>query len=111
MISDALPATPPPESSDEGRTDELYRVLGHHRRRTVLRELHRADARLTVDELARRVAGREHERADDDRADGDISTVRLSLHHRHLPKLAASNVVAYDPSNRTVGFRTLTGEW
>ena len=110
MLDGSFPAVPPLESSDESRLDELYRALGHHRRRSLLRELHDCDGTLTIDELAERVAEREANRPSDGVPDDDLETVRLTLHHAHLPKLAAADVVDYDASIRTVEFRTLTGE-
>lgn len=110
MQNDAFPAVPPPPSSDENRVDELYDVLRHHRRRAILREVHATDGALSNDGLAERIIRQEGHRATGGSPDDDVDSVRLSLHHTHLPKLMGTNLVEYDERDQTVEFRTLTGE-
>lgn len=81
----------------DGR-DDLFALLTHRRRRRVLAVLRDAEEPSTLEEVAAELArrsrgdpGREH-----------LERVRLSLHHWHLPKLAAAGVVDYDPGERTV---------
>lgn len=105
MQNDAFLEVPPPASSDEDRLDELYDVLSHQRRRVILREVHAADGVLSVDELVERIIWQEgHRPLDRDSAD-DVASIRLSLHHNHLPKLSGANLVEYNEGNRTVEFR------
>lgn len=66
--------------------DTLLDVLGHHRRRLVLHALARADGVLSDEELVRAVAGTGADSSDE-------SSIRLSLHHVHLPKLRESGLV------------------
>ena len=80
-------------------TDALTRaldVLAHPRRRAALTVLQDAGW-LSLDALAQAVVAR-----CDTAAVGDGSSlerVRLELHHVHLPKLDAADVVTYDPAD------------
>lgn len=75
--------------------DEQLQLLSNERRRAVLAVLAEAEVPLTVDEIApaveRRVPGNPHRR-----------TVRVSLHHVHLPMLADLGVLEYDPDDHRV---------
>ena len=83
-------------TAEDGR-DGLFALLTHRRRRRVLAVLRDAEEPLTLEEVAAELAGRwgDPEREHLDR-------VRLSLHHWHLPKLAAAGAVDYDAGERTV---------
>lgn len=78
--------------------DELFGVLREERRRTVLSVLAGRSGPLDVRELARAVAERGH----DDPSDEVVEDVHVTLHHVHLPKLAAVSLVDYDRDARTV---------
>ena len=75
--------------------DERLHLLSNERRRVVLAVLADSELPLTVDEIApaveRRVSGNPHRR-----------TVRVSLHHVHLPMLADRGVLEYDPDGHRV---------
>lgn len=110
MQNDVFPAVPPPASSDEDRMDELYAVLSHQRRRVILREVHAADGILALDELVQRIIRQEGRGPTDGDSAADAASIRLSLHHTHLPKLTGANLVEYNEWNRTVELSTLPGE-
>lgn len=69
--------------------NRIFDVLAHPYRRTIIDELTDGDA-ATVDELAARIADR-HRSA-------SVRSARRALVHGHLPRLAAADVVAYDPA-------------
>lgn len=85
----------------EGSWEELDALLGEERRRHVVALLLSGDEPLSLDELAKRVA--ERERSDVDASDGEhLESVRVSLHHLHLPKLSEVGVLDYDSESRFV---------
>lgn len=78
----------------EGNWTELSVILGDERRQHVTAALSQADGPLSLEELTAAVASREHEEADGPQP--DRGSVRISLHHVHLPKLSEAGVVRYD---------------
>lgn len=87
--------------------DELHAVLADPRRRRVLDVLATRES-PSLDDLARAVAEREANGrsvgADDP---ANVDRVRLTLHHCHLPRLAAAGIVYYDAERRRVIVREL----
>lgn len=73
--------------------DELFDLLGNARRRFVLRYLGPTGSATNIDELARELADREADAAPTER---DRLRVEQSLHHVHVPKLAAAGLVEFD---------------
>ncbi|WP_323191886.1 hypothetical protein [Halostella sp. PRR32] len=67
--------------------DEVFDLLAHPHRRTVIDELE-SDVTVTVRELAERIAER--------RDSASLSSARIALCHNHLPRLAEAGVVSYD---------------
>lgn len=72
-------------------------LLAEPRRVRVLSLLREAGP-LPLEDVARAVA--EAEAADDEPTEGDVTSVAVSLHHSHLPKLAAVGVLEYDSEER-----------
>lgn len=56
--------------------------------------LEEAEGPLEVDELADRI--QQIEEADENQSPGDISDIKLSLVHGHLPKAAEAKYIEYD---------------
>ncbi len=79
--------------------DTAFDLLHDRRRRAVLTVLNETDRRLSVTELANKIAIRENDPRD---PSAHSENVRLSLIHVHLPKLADANVVRYDRERPTV---------
>lgn len=74
---------------------ELHRLLSAERRRIVIDVLATRDPPAELADIARAVASREH---DDGAVDAKTAeSVEISLHHVHLPKLAAVDVIDYNP--------------
>lgn len=77
-------AEPEAVTSPTELVDSVLGELGDARRRELLRRLDEQGTPLSTAELASQVGG-----------DGTSATIEL--HHRHLPKLAQSGLVDYDP--------------
>lgn len=85
--------------SAQGSWEELDALLGEDRRRHVVTLLLSADGPLSLDELAKQVA--ERERDEVDATDGEhLESIRVSLHHLHLPTLTEVGILDYDPETR-----------
>lgn len=69
------------------------------RRQTTLSVLREQTTPISLDALARAVAVREHKA---DVAEAVIDTVKVSLHHNHLPKMADLDVLDYDPEAQQI---------
>jgi len=79
---------------------DLLDALAHERRQRVCEVLAGADREfLPLDALSERVAAR-HESGADGAA--DPRTVRVELHHVHLPKLDEAGLIEYDHELNTV---------
>lgn len=88
--------------SGEGRWETLGVVLGDPRRERVASLLAAADdAALPLDDLARAIAALERGEAGLP-PDAAVESLRVSLHHVHLPKLENTGIVEYDADDTTV---------
>ena len=98
------------ESASDG-VDTAMKLLAHRHRRSVLQYLEDGDGSATLTELAVEVAAREAATEPNVISDhGDVSprerrTARITLHHTHIPKLAAADVIDYDSKTETVTLR------
>lgn len=78
------------------RYDDPIDLMGAQRRRRVLRYLRQSSTdRATIDDIVDHFA--------DDSAT-DPETIRIDLHHRDLPKIAACDVIEYDSSNGDIRY-------
>jgi hypothetical protein len=84
------------------RFETVLALLSHPVRRHALLVLRERDCAVTLDELAHAVALREHGVTLGESVGDRFERVRVYLHHNHLPKLRAADVVAYDPDRETV---------
>jgi predicted transcriptional regulator len=84
--------------SEKLSQSDTFVLLADRRRRLSLRILRETTTPISLTELARRV----DEREDEDPSHGDARRVQLALHHNHLPRLAAADVVGYDRDAGTV---------
>lgn len=95
---------PTNQRADESRgivsvsEDERHRLLAVERRRLVVEVVTEEMVTFDLRELAREVAARESDvDEDDERA---VDRVAVTLHHSHLPKMAALDVITYDPEQK-----------
>lgn len=79
--------------------DERNRLLASERRRVTLDVLADRTAPVSLRDLAAAVAAHEADVRTDDEA---VERVAITLHHVHLPKLAALGVVDYDADEARV---------
>lgn len=79
--------------------DERHRLLSAERRRAVVDVLTAETSPFGLRELAAEV-GRQEDGVDPD--DESVERIAVTLHHAHLPVMAAIGVVAYDPERRRV---------
>lgn len=80
--------------------DALFDALAHSYRRSTLALL-RGSSTVHVDDVVAHVAA--NVRPGDDESPDDVhSRVATAIHHVHLPKLAAVDLVAYDRESGTV---------
>ena len=82
--------------------DEALSVLSHRYRRSVLRYLTDESAPTALDDLTEYVREREAAAVRDGIPTAGHDEVLVALHHRHLPKLAATDAITYDSSARRV---------
>lgn len=83
-------------SSDEQSIDASWELLADSRRRIAVSVLAERESPVALVDLARDVAARENETDPRDVPADRVESVAVSLHHRHLPKLADHGVVTYD---------------
>lgn len=89
--------------------DVAFRLLSHAYRRALLECLERRDDPVSLADAAEEVARACKGKPAPDVSDGEIERIRLSLHHSHVPRLAARDAVAYD-RDRTLIALTERGE-
>ncbi|GAA0669915.1 ArsR family transcriptional regulator [Natronoarchaeum mannanilyticum] len=79
---------------------DILDALAHGRRRNVCEVVAAAEREfLPLEEVSERVASRDHDGA-------DPQTVRVELHHVHLPKLDDAGLLEYDHELNTVRYES-----
>jgi hypothetical protein len=86
---------------------DLFRALSHPYRRVVLYYL-RANGDASLDGLADCVTGWGESGPGADTDGEDYETVRVQLHHAHLPMLDEGGLVTYDAASEEVTLEDLT---
>lgn len=90
------------DDSEPPAREGLFGVLSNRRRRYALRCLEACETPMAVADLADELARRET----DGPAVRDVrERLRISLYHRHLPKMADADLVSFDEDDRTVDIR------
>ena len=79
---------------------ERHRILAAERRRLALDYLADRTGPVDIEELAAAIAARETDENSPD--DDTVRQVAISLHHVHLPKMAAIGVIDYEPASSVV---------
>jgi len=82
---------------------QRHELLRPERRRVAIRVLDGRRPPISLDAVAAAVAAAEGTDCRDDEA---VSRVGISLHHRHLPKLAEHGLIDYDAESNQI-----TGLW
>lgn len=95
--------------------DDLLHNIADTRRRRLLGILYDAGERVPVDTAVTKLLAQEVSDGGDKTVSGDrVSSVRSELHHVHLPKLAAADLIEWNRGNETaeyVGQSDLNREW
>lgn len=87
-------------ASTELTESDRYRLLSDDRRRIVLDILADRVTAITLEELAQTVAEREEDT--EAPATTTVERITISLHHKHLPKMAAHGVIEYDRDSKRI---------
>lgn len=82
--------------------DEVFRLLGHERRRLALCCLADGDGPMSLTDLAAAVAARERGTARADLTTTDVTQTYLSLFHVHVPTLEEADIVTFCQDTGTV---------
>lgn len=86
------------DGTSAGDWDTFFETLANVRRRFVLSHLGRTVGGVSIDTLAREIAGWENGLAPNRISDDDYERVYVSLYHMHVPKLAESGLIEWDES-------------
>lgn len=81
--------------------DAVFDLLAEPRRRKLLYHLSSYEEVASLDDLATAIAAEEHGGSPPEAL---VDRVRCELHHVHLPRLTAEQVVEYDVRTRTVRY-------
>lgn len=85
-------------ATEPGRwSTDYHRVLADSRRRSVTRVLTEQEAPVQLTTLAAAVATLEEEPGETAQ-----NTIRLELHHKHLPMMEDVGILTYDPETKRV---------
>lgn len=75
--------------------DALFDVLSDSRRRFILTYLQEHDTPMALMDVVDELATWEHEADITDIPAKEVSSISISLYHRHLPKMADAGIVEY----------------
>lgn len=90
------------------RTTLIFACLGHpYRRKTVNIVTERSEP-ITIDELAREIATRSDSGRSGEHNSNPVERIRVELYHGHLPKLAETDLIEYDPETNLVSSTPVT---
>lgn len=100
--------TQPPATPDGGPSrDEIFEALSNRRRRNVIRYLKSRDPKARVRDIAEQLAAWENDVEISEVTYKQRKRVYTALHQSHLPKLADSGFIEYEPNR---GLVSLTEE-
>lgn len=108
-MTDEQPSTVP-DRADE--LSQMLAVLSHPRCRQVVTQLSADPAPSTLTDLVAALRALDDSTSESHTDDATSESLAISLHHVHLPKLAAAGLVEYDPTSRTLarGSRVGSGD-
>lgn len=85
-----------PEGDGDLSPETTFDLLSDRRRRTVVAFLLIHKRSLTVSDLAKLIAEREHETEITELSGDEVRAIHTDLYHVHVPRLADAGVVEYD---------------
>lgn len=86
---------------EETEREAVYDAISSTRRRRALQLLVATDHSLTLADLATEIARTEQEPGGP-LTEAQVDQIRITLYHLHIPKLADTGIVTYDPDERRV---------
>ena len=90
------------------QTNSIFTGLGHPCRRKIVSIVTEMSGPITTDELAREIATRSDRALPADGDSDPVESIRLELHHSHLPKLAEADLIEYDQDAKLVSSASAT---
>lgn len=81
---------------------DRFRLLAHARRRELIRLLDEIDSPVSLDDLVRELVVQEREVPASEIDREQFRQCKITLYHRHLPRLADADVVEFDADRRIV---------
>lgn len=97
-----------PAVVDAGTAPDVFDAMANERRRQVVAVLAGESTATDLSTLVDRVANRLPSDRTDPTSRPALRQLRVSLHHQHLPKLAAAGLVEYDAEAETVESTPMT---
>lgn len=88
--------------NEEPLQDTAFELCRDHRRRLVLSLLMEDERTMTLNDLTKSVAVREHGERITDLSSETVVGTYYHLYHLHVPKLADANVITYDRERNLV---------
>ena len=82
--------------------DKLFDVLSNPHRRATLHLLQTAEMPVSVEELTTELVAWDAQRPVSDRSGAERNSIKISLVHNHLPKMAEARLIRYDDTRQTV---------
>lgn len=94
---------PPGSMREESAAfDSILDLCQHQHRRIVLGVLTAEQRSLSLNDLTQTILKDNHQTPGTEASSDEITEVRLSLYHGHLPKLAAEGLIEFDPERQLV---------
>ncbi|MDL5362926.1 hypothetical protein [Halalkalicoccus sp. NIPERK01] len=90
--------------------DTVFDLFSKERRRYALYYLDQQEGRVSIEEVAERVAKWEAD-CEDDLTPEEYDRIVLSLHHTHLPKTASAEFIEYDAEKGEVNVHGTPAEF
>jgi len=90
-----------PGQSEDDTVTSVFHVLAHPLRRNLLHSFQKTDE-TTIEMLARDLVDTGEAQADGCEPREEIIEIKVALHHHHLPKMADTDVIDYDPDAGTI---------
>lgn len=87
---------------DDIEMDHVFGILENQRRRYVLKYLSTTERTIPLSDLTEQVAAWESNEEPRQLTSRDRQRVCVSLHHCHLPKMAASSAISYDQERNEI---------
>ncbi|WP_227355897.1 DUF7344 domain-containing protein [Haladaptatus salinisoli] len=89
-------------SGDSIEVGAVFEACGDQHRRIVLAVLADQQRSITLSELTKMIVKRNHHMPLSEASDEELTQIKSSLYHCHLPKLADANLISFDMNRKLV---------